>query len=139
MAKAKPKPRRKPNHFWAGVRKSIKERDEKLWYGFGRSAVAGVFLIEAIHANGGAPIATIWYRWISNGQIDILFAFVRPGVRRSGVMTYLHEKLRESYPQADFTTNGGTKFGEPWMRKNGYRQRATGDWVQRPKRNRRPG
>jgi hypothetical protein len=27
MAKAKPKPRRKPNHFWAGVRKSIKERD----------------------------------------------------------------------------------------------------------------
>lgn len=137
MAKTKPRP--KPSRFWAVIRKSVKERDlTQLWYGFGQSAVPGVALIEATHKNAGGPIATIWFRWISDGQVDIIFAFVRPGVRRTGVMTWLHEQLRTSYPRADFTTSGGTKFGEPWMRKNGYKQRATGDWVQRPKRIRTP-
>ena len=133
------KPRAKPSRFWAIIRKSVKERDTLLFFGFGQSAVPGVALIEATHKNAAGPIATIWFRWISEGQIDIIFAFVRPGARRSGVMTYLHEQLRASYPQADFTTSGGTKFGIPWMLKNGYRQRATGDWVQRPKRTRSTG
>lgn len=117
----------KPDTFWPRVAKEVKEG--KLNYGFGKSAIPGLATIEAMHVDCFAPLGTVWFRFISENQIDVVYSYVRPGVRRCGVRTYLHNKLLQTYPHARITTNSGTMDGMQWMAKIGFRFNPPGEWV----------
>lgn len=119
----------KPDTFWPKLAAELKTDRSRLFYGWGQSAVPGVKMIEAVHPDCGCPIGTVWFRWISESQIDILYSLVRPGVRRCGIRTYLHERLLETWPNARITTNSGTMDGIQWMTKVGFKFNPPGEWV----------
>lgn len=124
----------KPDNFWPKLRAELQHDKSRLFYGWGQSAVPGVKTIEAVHPDCGSPLGTVWFRWVSDAQIDILYSLVRPGIRRCGVRTYLHEQIVRTWPQARITTNSGTLDGIAWMLKMGFRFYRPGEWVLRPKR-----
>lgn len=113
--------------FWPRIRQEIK--DGKLFYGYGKTAIPGTVTIEATHQDCCMPLGIVWYRWISENQIDIVYSYVRPSVRRCGVRTYLHQRLLACYPHARITTNSGTTEGMQWMSKTGYKFNPPGEWV----------
>ncbi len=119
----------KPDTFWPKLAAELKTDRSRLFYGWGESAVPGVKTIEAVHPSCGCPLATVWFRWISAAQIDILYSFVRPGIRRCGIRTYLHERLLQTWPDARITTNSGTLDGIAWMTKVGFKYHPPGEWV----------
>ena len=101
---------------------------EGLTYGFGRSALPGIYTIEVMHTDWGTPIGCVWYRQIgANKIIEITQSFIREDCRRCGLRTYLHEKLQEAYPEVTkIITGGGTKEGRKWMLATGYRKTEDG-------------
>jgi hypothetical protein len=124
----------KPDHFWPKLQAELRHDKSRLFYGWGQSAVPGVKTIEAVHPDCGCPIGTVWFRWVSDAQIDILYSMVRPGIRRCGIRTYLHEQIVRTWPKARITTNSGTLEGIAWMLKMGFKFNPAGEWVLAPKR-----
>lgn len=118
-----------PDTFWPKLAKELRHDKSRLFYGWGQSAVPGVKLIEAVHPDCCCPLGTVWFRWISPAQIDILYSYVRPGVRRCGLRTYLHQQLLRVWPDARITTNSGTLDGIGWMQSAGFEYRKPGEWV----------
>lgn len=53
-------------------------------------------------------------------RIEVLSSFTEPFARRTGVRTYLNEKLFQYWKPDVITTMSGTRYGEPWMKARGY-------------------
>lgn len=136
-----PKPKLKapkPKTFWERMRADI--REEKMFYGFGQTAVPGLVTIEALHLSAFVPLAFVQYRWIDHRQLDVGYSWVRPEVRGLGLREYLHKMLLQAYPEiTTITTNSATRHGAAWMQKAGYKELAHGSWVfhRKPKRKRK--
>jgi len=101
-----------------------------LTYHHGNSGIPACRIIEAHFSETPTPVGTIWYRHIRKDTIDILSCYVMDYCRRCGVMSYLMEKLLESFPKTKLVVSGsGTACGKGWMKANGFQQMKDGEWV----------
>lgn len=90
----------------------------------------GVKQYTAFYLHSQSPIGHVWTREDSTAarRVEVLHSYVMPWCRRKGVRTFIHERILKD---ADvIISHHGTKDGEPWMVKAGYRWDAEwGCWV----------
>jgi hypothetical protein len=116
----------KPNPM-AAIAADVKALKQTTW-NYGRAVNAGVHTIEFYHQDCPFPLGIVWFWFSAADRIEILHSFVVEHVRRCGIRTFLHARLREGYPLRDIVSQRGTDSGEAWMTAASY-ERGRAGWI----------
>jgi hypothetical protein len=105
-------------------------KNKQIDYNFSNSSIPGTLSLEVTHQDMSMPIGILWYKWVGNTTLEILYSFIIEDGRRCGVRTFMHKVLIDAYPSANkIITASGNKFSKPWLIKTGFKENKDGDWV----------
>ena len=113
---------------WEHLREEAKN---ELSLCFGKCSISGTFSIEATISSYSCPVGIIWFHWVGNSTIELLYSFVLPELRRCGIRTKMHKILLEGYKSnlQTIITGAGTKDGKPWLKKMKFCKQKNGDYI----------
>lgn len=126
------------NDGWEPQREEARDPAKRQFH-FGETNVPGCCTLAVCIPSMPMPLGTVWFRFVGNSTIEILWSYVVDPVRRCGLRTALHETLLSSYPTVRrvMSANGTDDGGRAWLKAMGFqRAAATGDWELSIKRKR---
>jgi hypothetical protein len=100
----------------------------KIDWNYGHAVAPAVHTIEFYHRDCPQPLGIVWFWFSGADRLEILNSFVFELVRHCGIRTFLHDRLREHYPERDIISQRGTESGEAWMTAAGYKRGRPG-WI----------